>query len=306
MESPTVTNINAVVQYRNNARITLDIVFKINEKEHIFKLVVDKLNMDIKVQLDSPCLGHYEVSAEVKNVDNFYQVKSQAILQGFETDLIGNITLNSCLNFNGNLNLKLLPHQGNIDFKAILDNSRDSTLDLDLTTTHPKFDRIRLQFNMVQNSLNGYSGSLQTIIPLVEDTKIEFKVPGTNVKENEATFSVSNLNGHADIQCKWNLQDLDKDVKVLVHYPEGGKLSVEMKVKNNEGQLTLTSSHFEKIDLKVKWSPEMNLKSGFVYADFDVLDEKLNVDLTYQMESDKEVKLSIDTSFEGYEVRNYV
>ena len=302
MESPTVPNVNTVIQYRNNARITLDIVFKFNEKEHIFKLVVDKTNLDIRVQLDSPCLGHYEISAEVNNVDNFYQIKSQAMLQGFETELIGNLTLNSCLDFFGNLNLKLLPHQGNIDFKAILDNPRDSTLDLDLTTTHPKLDRIRLQFNMVQNSLNGYSGSLQTIIPLIEDTKIEFKVPGTNVLENEATLSVSNLHGHADIQCTWNLQDIEKGVQVLVNYPEGGKLSVEMKMSNNEGQLSLTSTNFEKIDLKAKWSPDMSINRGFVYADFDILNEKMNIDLTYQLQSEKEVKLSIDTSFEGYEV----
>ena len=79
MESPTVNHINTIVQYRNSeARITLDIVIKMDKREHVFKFVVDKTDaMGINIQLESPVLGHYQVKAEVKNVDNFYQIKSR-------------------------------------------------------------------------------------------------------------------------------------------------------------------------------------------------------------------------------------
>ena len=232
---------------------------------------------------------------------------TQATVRGFESELYGNITINSCLDFNGNMNLKLEPqwYQGTLHFKAILGNSLDSTLDLDLTTTHPDLERIRLQFNMVRNSVNGYySGTLLTIIPMIEDTKVVFKVPAINLFENEANLSISNLNGQADIQCHWNLQDMENlDLQVLIKYPEGGKLSAEMKMKADESlQLTLTSTNFDTIELRVKWSPDMSQNRGFVFAEFDILDEKLNAGLTYQLQSVKEFKLSIDTSFEGYEV----
>ena len=94
MESPLVPNINSFLRYRHHERITLDASFKINDEEHLFKLVLDTRTYTVNTQLDSPCLGHYQVLAELEKLENVYLTNLKAQLLTHEIGLTGNLTVN--------------------------------------------------------------------------------------------------------------------------------------------------------------------------------------------------------------------
>ena len=184
--------LEAVNRCTSQCRIQVDCTLihpgKYSESEHVFKLAVDKNEYKINIQLDSPCLGRYEILADLEKMANIYQANLKAQVLTHEITLAGNVTYNSCLDFQGNFNLKMsMPYQGNLDFQVKLDNEQDLVLDLDLTSTHPLFDRLRVQFNMAKNaSGNEYNGIIQTIIPSVEtDVKVTFTIPRTNIWINQ-------------------------------------------------------------------------------------------------------------------------
>lgn len=306
MESPLVPNINSFLRYRHHERITLDVSFKINDEEHVFKLVLDTRTYTVNSQLDSPCFGHYQVLAELEKLENVYLTNLKAQLLAHEIGLTGNLTVNSCLDFQGNFNLKMLPYQGNLDFQVKLDSQQDTILDIDLTSTHPVLDRLRLQLDVTENISNGYNGIIQTIIPTIDqDVKVTFTIPRTNILSNQASATISNLNSLAQLECQWDFQTgtPQKTLQIVADYPEGGKIALDMSLSNDESHFVLTSTHFEKMEMKMNWSPDMNLEHGFLLAEVEVLNEKVNVEVTYQMQSDKEIKLAIETSLENYEVR---
>ena len=305
MESPMVANVNSFLRYKQQDRITVDVSFKINDEEHAFKLVLDKTTYTVNSQLDSPFLGHYQVLAELEKLENTYLTTLKAQLLTHEIVLTGNLTANSCLDFQGNFNLKMLPYQGNLDFQVKLDSQQQNTiLDIDLTSTHPVLDRLRLQLDVTENISNGYNGIIQTIIPTMDqDVKVTFTIPRSNIWSNQASVTISNLNSVAQLECQWDFQAAQKILQIVADYPQGGKIALDMSLSNDQSHLVLTSTHFSKMEMKVNWSPDMNLEHGFLLAEFEVLAERINVELTHQMQSDKEIKLAIETSLENYEVR---
>ena len=201
MESPMVANVNSFLRYKQQDRITVDVSFKINDEEHAFKLVLDKTTYTVNSQLDSPFLGHYQVLAELEKLENTYLTTLKAQLLTHEIVLTGNLTANSCLDFQGNFNLKMLPYQGNLDFQVKLDSQQQNTiLDIDLTSTHPVLDRLRLQLDVTENISNGYNGIIQTIIPTMDqDVKVTFTIPRSNIWSNQASVTISNLNSVAQL-----------------------------------------------------------------------------------------------------------
>ena len=300
-----VANVNSFLRYKQQDRITVDVSFKINDEEHAFKLVLDKTTYTVNSQLDSPFLGHYQVLAELEKLENTYLTTLKAQLLTHEIVLTGNLTANSCLDFQGNFNLKMLPYQGNLDFQVKLDSQQQNTiLDIDLTSTHPVLDRLRLQLDVTENISNGYNGIIQTIIPTMDqDVKVTFTIPRSNIWSNQASVTISNLNSIAQLECQWDFQAAQKILQIVADYPQGGKIALDMSLSNDQSHLVLTSTHFSKMEMKVNWSPDMNLEHGFLLAEFEVLAERINVELTHQMQSDKEIKLAIETSLENYEVR---
>ena len=77
---------------------------------------------------------------------------------------------------------------------------------------------------------------------------------------------------------------------------------LDMNVDGNEAQIVVTSTNFDQVDVRVRWSPDMTADQGFVYANIDIFNEKVDVDLKYQLGLIKELEFAVATTFEGYEV----
>ncbi len=239
--------------------------------------IIKEDNMKGIFQIKSPILPKILLESLVSQVSNSYGFDATAIFGEDALQFNGNITYNNRHDFQGKLSYQgsaFYFSHAKLNYMVYLYDKK-STIDFDLTTSHPDLPRARIMFDLEAVDDQRYSGVFNLVTPLDSLVHIygQMSLPTfdqNNIVSNNAWVKVATPSGEYKTDLVWDFYTAHK-AQLTVEAPGSLKVVGKIWAKPNNFLLEFDSNADDNdsgqwipssLSVRVTTSPSYDLYSG--------------------------------------------